>query len=196
MARQDQNISGIKHSLVFPNKRVFRWVFNLHLFRKSFVSSGLGAVNGVDSLQMWKVAANILNERRRTENKGWSLLLGVGRDAKNPSSLNLAFCRVLQNNVKGGILWIWEETFAFHWRYGIVWPAVWLLAPQNAPRCCVVATTRIHSQADYIVITILVVWRFFLRAALGGVVGCVKEEPFFTDIFKNFTNVRLAHSNL
>jgi hypothetical protein len=116
---------------------------------KSFVSSGLGAANGLDSLQMWKVAANILNERRRTENKGWSLLLGVGRDAKNPSPLNLPRCRVLQNNVKGGILWTWEETIAFHWRYGIAWPAVWLLAPQNAPRWCVVATTRIHSQTDY-----------------------------------------------
>jgi len=55
---------------------------------KSFVSSGLGAANGVDILQMWKLAANILDKRRRTENKGWSMLMGVEREAKNPSPSN------------------------------------------------------------------------------------------------------------
>jgi hypothetical protein len=141
------------------------------------------------------IAANILNERRRSDNTGWSLLLGVGRDAKHSSRLNLAYCKVLQINVTCGIFCTWEETFAFHWRYGIAWPAVWLLAPQNAPRCCVVATTRIHSQAYYRHHKFSCV-TFFLRAALVGVVGWVKEEPFFTDIFKKFTYVRLAHSNL
>jgi len=33
MTRQDRNISGIKNSLAFPNKRVLRWVSNLHIFQ-------------------------------------------------------------------------------------------------------------------------------------------------------------------
>jgi hypothetical protein len=32
-----------------------------------------------------RVAANILNKQSRTENKGWSSSLGVGRGANNPS---------------------------------------------------------------------------------------------------------------
>jgi hypothetical protein len=36
---------------------------------------------GADGLQIWKVAANILNKQSRTANKGWSSSLGVGRGA-------------------------------------------------------------------------------------------------------------------
>jgi hypothetical protein len=36
-----------------------------------------------DSLQIWRVAANILNEQSWTADKGWSSSLGVGRGANN-----------------------------------------------------------------------------------------------------------------
>jgi hypothetical protein len=45
-------------------------------------SSGCGWRNG---LQLWRVAANILNKQLRTADKGWSSSLGVGRGANNSS---------------------------------------------------------------------------------------------------------------
>ncbi|KAJ4438698.1 hypothetical protein ANN_14645 [Periplaneta americana] len=38
-----------------------------------------------DGLQIWRVAANILNKRSWTADKGWSSSFGVGRRANNPS---------------------------------------------------------------------------------------------------------------
>jgi hypothetical protein len=38
-----------------------------------------------DGLQIWRVAANILNKQSRTADSGWSSSLGVGRWANNPS---------------------------------------------------------------------------------------------------------------
>ena len=38
-----------------------------------------------DGLQIWRVAANILNKQSWTADKGWSSSLGVGRRANNPS---------------------------------------------------------------------------------------------------------------
>jgi hypothetical protein len=38
-----------------------------------------------DGLQQWRVAANILNEQRGTNDKGWSSSFGVGRGANNTS---------------------------------------------------------------------------------------------------------------
>jgi hypothetical protein len=37
-----------------------------------------------DGLQVWRVAANILNKQSRTADSGWSSSLGVGRGANNP----------------------------------------------------------------------------------------------------------------
>jgi hypothetical protein len=34
--------------------------------------------DGKDTLQLWRVAANILNKQLQTHNKGWSSSLGVG----------------------------------------------------------------------------------------------------------------------
>jgi hypothetical protein len=45
------------------------------------LSSGCGWRNG---LQQWRLAANILNKKSRTENKGWPSSLGVGRGVNNP----------------------------------------------------------------------------------------------------------------
>jgi hypothetical protein len=41
--------------------------------------------DGGDSLQFWRVAANILNKQSRKADKGWSSSLGVGRWANNSS---------------------------------------------------------------------------------------------------------------
>jgi hypothetical protein len=38
-----------------------------------------------DVLQIWRVAANILNKQSRTADKGWSSSLGVGCGANNSS---------------------------------------------------------------------------------------------------------------
>jgi hypothetical protein len=46
--------------------------------------------NGGDGLQIWKVAANILNKHSRTTKKGWSSSVGVGRGATNPRLQKLA----------------------------------------------------------------------------------------------------------
>jgi hypothetical protein len=42
--------------------------------------------DGRDSLQLWSLAANILNKQPRTNDKGWSSSLEVGRGANNPVS--------------------------------------------------------------------------------------------------------------
>jgi hypothetical protein len=39
--------------------------------------------DGGDGLQIWMVAANILNKQSRAADKGWSSSLGVGRGANN-----------------------------------------------------------------------------------------------------------------
>jgi hypothetical protein len=38
-----------------------------------------------DSLQIWKVAPNILNKQSRTADKGWSFSFGAGRGANKSS---------------------------------------------------------------------------------------------------------------
>jgi hypothetical protein len=38
---------------------------------------------GGDSLQVWRVAANIFNQQSQTDNKGWSSSLGVRCGANN-----------------------------------------------------------------------------------------------------------------
>jgi hypothetical protein len=40
--------------------------------------------DGGEGLQIWRVAANILNKQSQTADKGWSSSLGVGRGANNP----------------------------------------------------------------------------------------------------------------
>jgi hypothetical protein len=40
--------------------------------------------DGRDGVQIWRVAANILNKQSRTADRGWSSSLGVGRGANNP----------------------------------------------------------------------------------------------------------------
>jgi hypothetical protein len=40
--------------------------------------------DGGDGLQLWRVAANIVNKQSRTADSGWSSSLGFGRGANNP----------------------------------------------------------------------------------------------------------------
>jgi hypothetical protein len=41
--------------------------------------------DGGDSLQFWRVAANMLNKQSRRADKAWSSSLGVGRGANSSS---------------------------------------------------------------------------------------------------------------
>ena len=41
--------------------------------------------SGGESLQIWRISANILNKKWRTDDKGRSSSLGVGRGANNSS---------------------------------------------------------------------------------------------------------------
>jgi hypothetical protein len=43
----------------------------------------LQVADGGEGLQIWRVAANILNKQWRTADKGWPSSLGVGRGANN-----------------------------------------------------------------------------------------------------------------
>jgi hypothetical protein len=54
--------------------------------------------DGGDGLQIWRVAANLLNKQSRTADKGWSSRFGVGRGANN--SL-LSKISLLRNVTKG-----------------------------------------------------------------------------------------------
>jgi hypothetical protein len=42
-------------------------------------------VDGGDGLQIWRVAAGVLNKQSWTADKGWSSSFGVGRGANNSS---------------------------------------------------------------------------------------------------------------
>jgi len=43
----------------------------------------LQVAEGGDGLQMWRVAANIMNKLSRTADKGWAPSLAVGRGTNN-----------------------------------------------------------------------------------------------------------------
>jgi hypothetical protein len=58
----------------------FKWVPCHHSMARPQVA------DGGDGLQIWRVAANILNKQSWTADKGWSSSLGVGRGANNSSS--------------------------------------------------------------------------------------------------------------
>jgi hypothetical protein len=52
--------------------------------------------DGEDGLQVWRVAANILNKQSRTADKGSSSSLGVGLEASNSSLQKKIFsCEML-----------------------------------------------------------------------------------------------------
>jgi hypothetical protein len=61
-----------------PQRRILvRWVPCHHGMVRPHVA------DGGDALQVWRVAANILNKQSRWANKGWSSSFGVERGANN-----------------------------------------------------------------------------------------------------------------
>jgi hypothetical protein len=61
---------------------MWKSLVSLSLSPQHGVSSGCGWRNG---LQIWRVAASILNTQSRTADKGWSSSFGVGQCANNSS---------------------------------------------------------------------------------------------------------------
>jgi hypothetical protein len=59
----------------------YKWVPCHHDMARPQVADG-------DGLQIWRVAANILNKQSRTADKGSSSSFGVGRGANNSSASN------------------------------------------------------------------------------------------------------------
>jgi hypothetical protein len=55
-------------------------------------------------LQLWKVAAHILNKKPQTNDKGWSSSLGVGRGA-NPFTVKNKFVTKIMRE-----LWTWTDS--------------------------------------------------------------------------------------
>jgi hypothetical protein len=72
--QQDPNLK-----LFLKNKEitVFKWVPCHHGMAHPQVA------DGGEGLQIWRVAANILNKQSQTADKGWPSSLGVGRGANN-----------------------------------------------------------------------------------------------------------------
>ena len=62
-------------------------------------SSGCGWRN---DLQLWRVAANILNKQSRTADKGWSSSLGVGRGANNSSAYKINYVTKYSKKPRSG----------------------------------------------------------------------------------------------
>jgi hypothetical protein len=59
-----------------------------------------------DGLQIWRVAANILNKQSRTVDRGWHSSLGVGRGTNNPHRKTLYLLRSMYKDLGNGrILW-------------------------------------------------------------------------------------------
>jgi hypothetical protein len=64
--------------LILPSWTHVKWVHSPHgMARPRVADRG-------DGLQIWRVAAYILNKQSRTADSGWSSSLGVGRGANNP----------------------------------------------------------------------------------------------------------------
>jgi hypothetical protein len=58
--------------------------------------------DGGDTLQVWRIAGNILNKPSRTADKGWSSSLGVGRGADNSSPQNINFLWKFSRSLRPG----------------------------------------------------------------------------------------------
>jgi len=58
---------------------------------------------------IWRVAANILNKKSRTADKGWSSSLGVGRGANNSSLLKRILLRNIHRHSLGPGLILWYD---------------------------------------------------------------------------------------
>jgi hypothetical protein len=63
--------------------------------------------DGGDGLQIWRVAANILNKQSRTADRGFSSSLGVGRGLKTVHRKKISLLRNVTKGIgPGRIIWI------------------------------------------------------------------------------------------
>jgi hypothetical protein len=78
-----------------------KWVHCHHgMARPQFADRG-------DGLQIWRVAANMLNKKSRTADSGWSSSLGVGRGANNPPCKTQYLLRITMHSLgTGWITWL------------------------------------------------------------------------------------------
>jgi hypothetical protein len=72
---------------------VYHFVPKVKALIKCHYVSCRQVADGGDSLQIWRVAANILNKQSRTADKGWSSSLWVGCGANNSSPLKIILLR-------------------------------------------------------------------------------------------------------
>jgi hypothetical protein len=55
--------------------------------------------NGGDGLQIWRIAANILNKQSLIADKGWSFSLGVGHRANNSPPYKISLLRKITRSL-------------------------------------------------------------------------------------------------
>jgi hypothetical protein len=68
-----------------------------------------------DSLQIWKVAANILNKQSRTADSGRSSSLGVGQGANNPSRKTHYLLRITTHSLGAVVSAVMNLRFLAPW---------------------------------------------------------------------------------
>jgi hypothetical protein len=56
--------------------------------------------DGGEGLQIWRVAADILNKELQTANKGWSSALGVGHAANNSSPQEISLFQKITRSLR------------------------------------------------------------------------------------------------
>jgi hypothetical protein len=79
------NMYSSSNSIWVMNSRKLRWAVYVMWVPCHPCMSRPQVADGGDGLQIWRVAANILNKQSRTADKGWSSSFGVGRGANNSS---------------------------------------------------------------------------------------------------------------
>jgi hypothetical protein len=70
-------------------------------------------------LQVWRVAANILNKQSRTADSGWSSSPGVGRGANNPSRKTHYLLRITTHRLRTGRI-SWHNLSNGKWTWDLV----------------------------------------------------------------------------
>jgi hypothetical protein len=66
-------------------------------------------------LQIWRVAANILNKQSRTADSGWSSSLGVGREANNPPRKTQYLLHITTHSLGTGRI-TWHKLSTGKWK--------------------------------------------------------------------------------
>jgi hypothetical protein len=78
-----------------------KWVLCYHGMARPQVA------DRADGLRMWRVAANILNKRSRTADRGWSSSLGAGRRLKTLTVKIVDYVlRIIYKSLGNGSSWL------------------------------------------------------------------------------------------